>query len=204
MSTDRSSNYSVPKQEVRAEIEVQRSRFLAILTPVSTLSEAQDFLVETRKEFARATHVCWAWSLGGEGNVRCSDDGEPAGTAGRPMLAVLTGAGVSDTAVAVVRWFGGTKLGRGGLVRAYTAAVRRVLDGAELFEHQVTETIEVKVPYSQWQRLLSALGPAVTVEFSEQVSATFEFVAEEVEGALSTARELGAEATCSAPTTQAD
>lgn len=105
--------------------EEKKSVFLSYVRPVRTEEEAAAFVEELRKKHWDARHCCSAWVIGSDHpQMRASDDGEPQGTAGRPMLDILTGAGLSDTAVAVVRYFGGVLLGTGGLVRAYTAAAQ--------------------------------------------------------------------------------
>lgn len=113
---------------VRRETVVTRSRFIADLAPVASAAEAEDLVQMARREFHDARHHCIAYVLGPDGAyTKSSDDGEPAGTAGAPMLAVLEGARLADVAVVVTRYFGGTLLGAGGLVRAYGGAVTDAL-----------------------------------------------------------------------------
>ncbi|MCL4166805.1 UNVERIFIED_CONTAM: hypothetical protein GTU68_015463, partial [Idotea baltica] len=110
---------------------VKGSRFLGLVSPIRNEDEAKDFLVRARKEFHDARHHCSAWRIGIDGkDFRSSDDGEPSGSAGKPILAMIEGRELSNVAVVVVRWFGGTKLGVGGLVRAYGQAAAEALDGA--------------------------------------------------------------------------
>jgi uncharacterized YigZ family protein len=118
--------------EFQVEIDkVKGSRFLGLVAPVSNEDEAKAFLLRARKEHHDARHHCSAWRLGIDGKgFRSSDDGEPSGSAGKPILAMIDGRELSNVAVVVVRWFGGTKLGVGGLVRAYGAAAAEALDGA--------------------------------------------------------------------------
>ncbi len=129
--------YQVPLAEAEAEIEIKKSRFIASLKPVQSEQEAKAFIELQRVRFPGANHHCSAfvsaepYAFTGLGS---SDDGEPSGTAGRPMLAVLTGAAIGQVCVVVTRFFGGTKLGTGGLVRAYSQAVRAVLAEAH-FQH---------------------------------------------------------------------
>jgi uncharacterized YigZ family protein len=125
------SSYRTLARDAEAEIEVKRSRFLATLVRVESEDAARAVVSRLRKEHWDARHHCTAYVLGPDGAIeRSSDDGEPAGTAGAPMLEVLRGHGVSDVVAVVTRWFGGTLLGAGGLVRAYGDAVRVGLDAA--------------------------------------------------------------------------
>ena len=114
-----SDAYLLPAEEVRRELTVSNSRFIATLAPVSSVNEAKAFVARIRKEFADASHNVPAYIIGGGNSITeyCSDDGEPSGTAGRPALAVLRGSGLGDVAVVVTRYFGGTLLGKGGLVQ---------------------------------------------------------------------------------------
>lgn len=117
----------------QGEIIEKKSRFIATVKPVKTEEEALEFIESLKKRYWDATHNCFAYIIGGGTPLkRCSDDGEPSGTAGRPMLDVLEGERLSDVAVVVTRYFGGTLLGTGGLVRAYSGAVRAGLDASVL------------------------------------------------------------------------
>jgi uncharacterized YigZ family protein len=123
--------YPIPAGEHRTREEISRSRFLTTLAPAATIEEAQAFVARMRAEFPDATHNCWAYVVGAPGStgrVGMSDDGEPHGTAGRPMLTALLHSGVGDVAAVVTRYYGGTKLGTGGLVRAYGGCVQRALE----------------------------------------------------------------------------
>lgn len=126
------SGYLTPARDAEAEIEVKRSRFLATVVRVEDEPAARAVVERLRRSHHDARHHCSAFVLGPPPSPleRSSDDGEPAGTAGAPMLEVLRGAGLSDTAVVVTRWFGGTLLGAGGLVRAYGDAARAGLAAA--------------------------------------------------------------------------
>jgi uncharacterized YigZ family protein len=120
--------YKILYKEGTGEVVEKKSRFITSLRPVKTEEEAQAFIEEMRKKYWDASHNCYAWILGenGEGK-RCSDDGEPSQTAGKPMLDVLEGEEIVDICVVVTRYFGGTLLGTGGLVRAYSGAVKEGL-----------------------------------------------------------------------------
>jgi uncharacterized YigZ family protein len=111
-----------------AEITEKKSRFIATVQSVRSQEEADDFILRTRKTFWDARHNCSAMILGQRGEIsRCSDDGEPSGTAGRPMLSVLAGEELTDVCAVVTRYFGGVLLGTGGLVRAYSDAVKKAV-----------------------------------------------------------------------------
>ncbi len=129
--TSTTPRYPIPAQAFRAEIEIERSRFITTVQEVCSAEEAQAFVAELKAEFPDANHNCWAYLIGPPGSsdrIGLSDDGEPHGVAGRPMLTCLQHSGLGDTAVVVTRYFGGIKLGKGGMVKAYTAAVQTVLD----------------------------------------------------------------------------
>ncbi|MCJ7700323.1 MAG: YigZ family protein, partial [Anaerolineales bacterium] len=143
-------SYRIPAQEIRHEIVVVNSRFIATLAPVFDVDQAKSFITRVKSEFTDASHNVPAFVVGHGASIiaHCSDDGEPAGTAGRPTLAVLQGSGMGDAAVVVTRYFGGTKLGKGGLVRAYGDAVRQVLKIAPLAKKVPTQTLMFALPYA--------------------------------------------------------
>jgi uncharacterized YigZ family protein len=126
-----SSRYPVPAAPFRCEIEVERSRFITSVQPVATTEEAQAFVSALKSEFPDASHNCWAYLVGSPGSsdrIGLSDDGEPHGCAGKPILTCLQYSGLGDVAMVVTRYFGGIKLGKGGMVKAYTAAAKAALD----------------------------------------------------------------------------
>lgn len=147
--------YIIPAEETRAEIQISNSRFIASLAPVFSVDEAKSFITKIKSEFADATHNVPAFVVGHGSSVTAhsNDDGEPSGTAGRPALAVLQGSGLGDTALVVTRYFGGTKLGTGGLVRAYSDAVRAVLDITPHAEKVPTHTVMISMPYNFYERV---------------------------------------------------
>ncbi len=123
--------YKILKTGGSGEIIEKKSRFIATLTPVTSEEEAVAFIEETKKKYWDARHNCSALVIGDRAQItRCNDDGEPSGTAGKPMLEVLLGAEIRNVAAVVTRYFGGTLLGTGGLVRAYTQAVQAGLDAS--------------------------------------------------------------------------
>jgi uncharacterized YigZ family protein len=114
-----------------AELDIRNSRFLAETFIVSAQEEARAILKAQKEKYAEASHVVHAFVIGPTGGILgCSDDGEPSGTAGRPVLEVLKGSGITNVLLTVTRWFGGTLLGTGGLVKAYTEAAKSVLEAA--------------------------------------------------------------------------
>lgn len=124
------------------------SRFIASVYPISSPEEARILVAARREEFRDATHNCFAWRVGLSGDgMRTSDDGEPGGTAGRPILQEIDGRGLSDVLVVVTRYFGGTKLGTGGLIRAYGGAAAEALDLADVVEVPVVEVLSIAYPY---------------------------------------------------------
>ncbi len=158
--TDVDRRYPVPAAERRVEEVVQRSRFLATAARAATADEARALVERVRGEFPDASHHCWAFVVGAPGSTACvgmSDDGEPHGTAGRPMLTALLHGGVGDIAVVVTRWFGGTLLGKGGLVRAYTAGVQRVLDGLPTTLRVRRARVHVELEYASLDAARRAL-----------------------------------------------
>jgi len=174
-------NQLVPAKESRAEIGVANSRFIASLAPTFSVEAAKGFIAQIKAEFADATHNVSAFVIGhGSSTIAHSnDDGEPRGTAGRPALSVLRGSGLGDTAVVVTRYFGGTKLGRGGLVRAYGEAVRAVLKVTPRAKKVPTTTVMIALPYSFYESFLKLVGihhgVVIDNEFTADVTVTCRF-----------------------------
>lgn len=143
--------YVAPRTGSTAELREKGSRFLALLRAADDEEAAQAVVGELKAEYRDATHVCWAYRVGAPPGVieRCADEGEPSGTAGQPILQALRARGASDAVLAVVRWYGGTKLGKGGLVRAYGGAGREAVAGADWVERYATVVFEVEAEWSQ-------------------------------------------------------
>jgi uncharacterized YigZ family protein len=149
----------------RAEIEVRRSRFVCDIAPVSTEAEARDLVERVRSTSRDARHHCTAFVLGPDGaTMRSNDDGEPSGTAGAPMLEVLRGRGLTDVVAVVTRWFGGTLLGTGGLIRAYGDAVSLALESAIVVRMELREGLVAEVDHAVGPRLEHALRALPGVE----------------------------------------
>jgi uncharacterized YigZ family protein len=142
------------KQPGVHELEIRRSRFICALARVVTEEEAQAFIAARRRAHRDATHNCTAYILGEHGDItRNSDDGEPSGTAGLPMLEVLGRRGLTGVAAVVTRYFGGVKLGAGGLVRAYGQAVAETIDAVGVVERRPIVTVTVAVGHERAGRL---------------------------------------------------
>ncbi|RCV57276.1 YigZ family protein [Marinitenerispora sediminis] len=156
------------------ETEVRRSRFVCALARVADEDEARAFIAERRRLHWNATHNCTAYVVGPDGRVRrSSDDGEPSGTAGVPMLEVLRHRGVTDTAAVVTRYFGGVKLGAGGLIRAYGGAVSAALDAVGVVERRTLPVVAVMADYLHAGRLENDLRASrhrvLAVEYGSDV-----------------------------------
>ena len=176
-----SNRYPIPAAETRIEIEVKKSRFIATAVPVFSIDEAKDFIKRIKAEFADASHNVPAYQIGfgASTTAHCNDDGEPSGTAGRPMLAVVQGSGLGDVAVVVTRYFGGTKLGTGGLVRAYSDATKAVLAALPLAEKVPTYTVMLALPYTHLERIRLLIeghnGRLLDEEFAADITITAQF-----------------------------
>lgn len=147
--------YPIPAEETRIEHRVQNSRFIATAAPVLDVDEAQQFISKIKSEFNNASHNVSAYIIGYGSRVisHCSDDGEPSGTAGQPALAVLAGSGLGDIAVVITRYFGGTKLGTGGLVRAYTQSVQKVIEKVPKAARVPVCILKFTLPYTYYERV---------------------------------------------------
>lgn len=156
----------------QGEISVKRSRFIATLSPAVCEQEAQAAVNAARKQYWDAKHHCYAYILEG-GITRCSDDGEPSGTAGRPILATLQGVGLVNIIAVVTRYFGGTLLGTGGLVRAYSEAVRAALAEADLRELIEGQTLSFAIEYSilgSVQNICAKYGIVPAMAYTDRVT----------------------------------
>ena len=159
------------------EITEKKSRFIATIRPAKTEEEALAFLEEMKKKYWDARHNCSAYVLGERQELlRCSDDGEPSQTAGKPMMDVLTGAGLTNVAAVVTRYFGGTLLGTGGLVRAYSAAVQEGLKNSRIITKYLGTRLLVETDYNGIGRLQYLFGqrqiPMTDTEYTDHVSFT--------------------------------
>jgi uncharacterized YigZ family protein len=181
------SQLIIPGGEARAEIVIDKSRFITCCGPAFSVEEARAYIQKIRTEFPDATHHVPTFIIGhGAGvTMHCSDDGEPSGTAGRPALAVLQGSGLGDAVAVVTRYFGGIKLGTGGLVRAYSNAIRSVLGVLPRAEKVATSVAMTVIPYNLLElvRLLitETKGVLLDEEYAGEITLTIRFRDEQVD-----------------------
>lgn len=149
-----SHSFNIIYKEGQGEIVEKKSRFIANIFPIETEEDALEKIAQIRKKHYDARHNCFAYVIGDKNETeRCSDDGEPSGTAGRPMLEVLTGAGVHNAVAIVTRYFGGTLLGTGGLVRAYTGAMKAGLEACVIMEQHRGYRIQIITDYNDMGKI---------------------------------------------------
>lgn len=145
--------YTTVRRDSCESFEERKSVFISHAKRVTTEDEAKAFVASVKKEYSDARHNCWAYSLAESNIARFSDDGEPQGTAGLPILNVIKMSGAVDVAVVVTRYFGGILLGTGGLVRAYTEGAKRAVEAAEVVTYECYDEFSVECSYSDYQKL---------------------------------------------------
>ncbi len=188
--------YSVPLSEIRREHIVVNSRFIATLAPVFSIDEARAFMARIRKEFADATHNVPAYIIGGGNTVTeyFSDDGEPSGTSGRPALAVLRGSGLGDVVLVITRYFGGTQLGTGGLVKAYTESAQLVVNAVGRGQRVSVHVAMLAIPYNLLERLRLVVnrqhGEVLGEDFAADVTLTVRLPVDSFDAFQNELREL--------------
>ena len=170
-------SYKILSRAGEGEIVEKKSRFIATIRPVDSEEEALSFIAEMRKKYWDATHNCTAFVIGeNHEQMRCNDDGEPSQTAGRPMLDVLLGEDVHNCCAVVTRYFGGTLLGTGGLVRAYSAAVKEGLRNCQILEKQLARKLTVETDYTGLGKIQYILGEekisTLDSQYADKVSLT--------------------------------
>ncbi|MGM0594063.1 MAG: YigZ family protein [Pseudomonadota bacterium] len=168
--------YPTPADTVETEIEVKKSRFIARATKAGSREEALAFIEEAKRDFPDARHHCWAYLLGNPESASSaaqSDDGEPSGTAGKPILNVVQHKGVGDVVVVVIRYFGGVKLGAGGLVRAYSGAAEAAMSTLAVARAVAMQPLTLLMDFAKEQPVRHWLaqhgGELVQVAYAEQV-----------------------------------
>ena len=152
----------IPKESLTRKLEIKRSLFIASAFPVEAEEEAKILIQQQRSEHPKCSHVVWAYILGGEKSQLkgMSDDGEPKGTAGKPVLSVLQYSGMTNVLVTVVRYFGGTKLGKGGLVKAYTDSAKGVLEELPKKKLRKETRLYLKCGYKHFDAVKAAMEKA--------------------------------------------
>lgn len=164
-------------QYVTHEIVIEKSRFIAHVFPVPDEDTAKDHIHTISKKHWDATHNCYAYRIGETGHIqKANDDGEPSGTAGVPILEVIKKNGLTDTLIIVTRYFGGVKLGAGGLVRAYTRSASEGLQQAQLLRQEEHLFVEINSDYATWSRIeqqLNALGLIHDRTYTDTVTVLF-------------------------------
>jgi uncharacterized YigZ family protein len=193
-----SKTYAIPLHEIRREHVVVNSRFIATLGPVANVEEARAFFARIKKEFADASHNVPAYIIGGGNTVTeySSDDGEPSGTAGRPALTVLRGSGLGDVALVVTRYFGGTLLGTGGLVRAYTESTQVVVQAVGRGRRVPVHVAMAAIPYNLLERVRLVVkrnhGAVLGEDFAADITMTLQFPVDSFDAFQNELRELSA------------
>ena len=187
-------SYKTVEKATEARTEVRRSLFIVSVSPAATAEEADAFVASVRAKYPDATHNCYAYIAGAENpSVRFSDDGEPGGTAGQPMLEVLKKRGLTAVAVVVTRYFGGIKLGAGGLVSAYTDSVVSGIDAAGTVTMTERSLVEVRAGYQEFSRADSVLirlgAERMSADYGEDVRAVYAVKADAEARALACASE---------------
>lgn len=180
------SEYRTIKAPSRAQLREKMSRFIAFAHPVRSAAEAKDWIASIASKYHDARHVCWAYMLGAESSeFQWSDNGEPSGTAGKPILGQIRSKELSNVAIAVVRYFGGIKLGTSGLIAAYREAARQALDGAEIKTAYETDSVSFTFPYlsmNSVMRMVRDSGAAIlSQEFDNVCTMTLEMRADRID-----------------------
>ena len=176
MSSD--DEFITIKSRVSTEIKIKGSRFIGTAAPVHSVETAEQFIQQLNKTYYNATHNCFAFSVLHENQeiTRYNDDGEPAGTAGPPILTVIQGHGLTNVAIVATRYFGGTKLGKGGLIRAYTDCTKAVLEIATIIKKMIYSKLSLTFPYDLTGNIMHLLsqmnGKTVSSNYSDQAKLT--------------------------------
>jgi uncharacterized YigZ family protein len=182
-------DYKTVLVSAETELEIRKSRFISLVYHVENEETAEAILSEIRKKHYKSTHVCWAYVLNtNPKRQKASDDGEPSGTAGKPILDVINHRDLKDVLVVVVRYFGGIKLGTGGLIRAYGGGASEVLNHCRIIKKQFSDQLEIVIHYPSYGGFCNGLmekeifpvsedfGENVTLNFQIAVAETKEFL----------------------------
>ena len=173
------SDNIVPAGKYSLEAKIANSRFISSIGPASSVADAKNFILEVKRDLPDANHHVPAYIIGSGSSVisHCSDDGEPSGTAGRPSLAVLTGSGLGDTVLVITRYFGGTKLGTGGLVKAYSNSARLAVEGVQKARKIKVHTVQLESHYKLYEKVSRSIiqneGSIEKKDFTDNVKIEF-------------------------------
>ena len=193
-----SKTYSVPLTEIRRELMVVNSRFISTLAPAFSIDEARAFMARIKHEFADASHNVPVYIIGGGNTVTeyFSDDGEPSGTSGKPALAVMRGSGLGDAVLVITRYFGGTLLGTGGLVKAYTESAQLVVNAVGRGQRVPVHIALIALPYNLLERLRLVVtrqrGEVLGEDFAADITMTVRLPVDSFESFQNDLRELSA------------
>ena len=193
-----SKTYSVPLTEIRRELMVVNSRFISTLAPAFSIDEARAFMARIKYEFADASHNVPVYIIGGGNTVTeyFSDDGEPSGTSGKPALAVMRGSGLGDAVLVITRYFGGTLLGTGGLVKAYTESAQLAVNAVGRGQRVPVHIAMIALPYNLLERLRLVVtrqcGEVLGEDFAADITMTVRLPVDTFESFQNDLRELSA------------
>ena len=193
-----SKTYTVPLTEIRRELMVMNSRFIATLAPAFSIDEARAFMARIKHEFADASHNVPVYIIGGGNTVTeyFSDDGEPSGTSGKPALAVMRGSGLGDVVLVITRYFGGTLLGTGGLVKAYTESAQLAVNAVGRGQRVPVHIAMIALPYNLLERLRLVVtrqhGEVLGEDFAADITMTVRLPVDSFESFQNDLRELSA------------
>jgi uncharacterized YigZ family protein len=172
MSADHYRTLAAPAE---ARLKIERSEFLGLAMPIATEEAFFETLRQIEKRYFDATHHCWAFRLFDPPRMRSSDAGEPAGTAGKPILSAIEGADLFDVGVVVVRWFGGVKLGTGGLSRAYRETAAETMRSASVIDRYLYDRVTVIVPFDMLSVAYHLVNPPTVILEKESFGESNEF-----------------------------
>ena len=193
-----SKTYSVPLTEIRRELMVVNSRFISTIAPAFSIDEARAFMARIKHEFADASHNVPVYIIGGGNTVTeyFSDDGEPSGTSGKPALAVMRGSGLGDAVLVITRYFGGTLLGTGGLVKAYTESAQLAVNAVGRGQRVPVQIALIALPYNLLERLRLVVtrqhGEVLGEDFAADITMTVRLPVDSFESFQNDLRELSA------------
>ncbi len=183
--------YKIPAAVYRCEELIKQSKFITTVAHTPTEEDAKQFIARIREEFSDASHNCWGYIAGVPGNTSkmgMSDDGEPHGTAGKPILNILAHSGIIEVAAVVTRYFGGVKLGTGGLVRAYSGSVKTALENISTREKRELATVEIVSSYARGDMVKNMVNSfdtsIITTVYTSDISMQIEVATEEKEAFL--------------------